>query len=212
MIPRWAGGTYSWRCPEVDVQSPGDSFLHHCCPHSRSVGYRPVNQDTSIARWCRWICTLKKHNIKHAVVNASLMLFSCYFSFPICVPWWSGHSVYLESPGNRTQTGTLSVRAQGHSGPAIPHSSHASDPQNSNMMCPASHDYETLPLLEKNPWWFSPPPRMRELVQQQPRRQQDSGAQAGQKESHTFYFQLVTGCCEALGKTFNLTGVRSSHA
>ena len=87
---KWAGRTYSWRCREVGALSPGDSFLRHCCPHSRSAGYRPGNPDTSTARWCRWICTLKKHNTKHVVVNASLRLPSCHFCSPICMLWWSG--------------------------------------------------------------------------------------------------------------------------
>lgn len=51
--------THSWRCLEVDALLQAGSSLHHCYPHSHSVGYKSVNQDTSIYHWRRWICTLK---------------------------------------------------------------------------------------------------------------------------------------------------------
>lgn len=55
---QWAN-THSWRCLEVDALLQAGSSLHHCYPHSHSVGYKSVNQDTSIYHWRRWICTLK---------------------------------------------------------------------------------------------------------------------------------------------------------
>lgn len=112
MPQRCIRGTYSGRCPAVDAQSPGGSSLRHCCPHSRSVGYRPENQDTSIYRWCRWICTLEKHKTKQEAISArSLGAYKFFPPFPPTPtspgPWWFENWDYLEVPGNWTQKGHL---------------------------------------------------------------------------------------------------------